>query len=102
VRGAEIAVEIDGRHRAEGMSDRPFAVPAYGETRVVVPVIGDDPALAQRVTALRSADAPPLTYRIEGGVIMANDLPPLRFSASGRLHPPAAVTGPGSVPAPGE
>jgi LEA14-like dessication related protein len=87
VRGTRLLLELDGGHRAAGMSELPFAVPAFGETRVSLPVTGRDAGMMDLVGSLSSDTHDAVVYRLEGKLNLANDMPPLGFSESGRIAP---------------
>ncbi|WP_245795272.1 LEA type 2 family protein [Thioalkalivibrio denitrificans] len=85
VRGLDFRVDIDGERFADGVSNRPLEVPAFGEALAEVEVSSSLWSLARRLRDAGEAGVGAMEYRLHGRVALTGYAVPLGFESSGNL-----------------
>jgi len=80
VRGLDYTIHINERKFADGVSDRKFTVPPYGESVIEVTLNSSLFRLLEQFSRLQEGDKLVLRYRISGGLSVAGS--PTKFSFS--------------------
>jgi LEA14-like dessication related protein len=85
VRGLDYTIHINEKKFADGVSDRRFTVPAYGESLVEVTLSSSLFRLLEQFSRLEPADKLVIRYRISGGLSVTGSPTKFPFSYEDEL-----------------
>jgi LEA14-like dessication related protein len=85
VRGMDYTIHINERQFADGVSDRRFTVPPYGESVIEVTLNSSLFRLLEQFSRLQGGDKLVLRYRISGGLSVAGSPTKFLFSYEDEL-----------------
>lgn len=85
VRGLDYTIYINERKFADGVSDRRFTVPAYGESVIEVTLSSSLFRLLEQFSRLAAGDKLVLRYRISGALSVAGSATKFPFSYEDEL-----------------
>jgi LEA14-like dessication related protein len=85
VRGIDFALDLNNERFADGVSNQPLEVPAYGEALAEVEVSSSLWTLARQLRDMGEAGLRGMEYRLHGRVALTGLPVPLAFESSGDL-----------------
>jgi len=85
VAGLDFKLEINGEDFADGVSNRAFGVPAFGEAVAEIEISSSLLRLIDQVRSLNERNGEGLHYRIEGSVSLRDGWLRLPFERTGRI-----------------
>jgi LEA14-like dessication related protein len=85
VRGLDFRVDLNGERFADGVSNRPLELPAYGEALAEVEVSSSLWSLARRLRDMGEAGLGEMEYRLHGRLALAGMAVPIPFESTGDL-----------------
>jgi LEA14-like dessication related protein len=91
VRGVDFQLDINGEVFADGVSNRAFTVPAFGESVLELEVSSSLLQVFEQLRALQGDAAAGLAYRVRGNVAVGSYGQRLPFDHTGELTLPDAA-----------
>ena len=93
IRGLDYEIVVNGRLFAQGVSGKPFTVPAYGENTAEVEVVSTLQRIVEQLQEFGSRSEPSLDYAISGHVSVDGIPIPVPFDYQGTLTLPGFEKG---------